>query len=76
MTFSVSFALFGIIYGALLGFIFRLDWRAFCFDQQRPVTLGLVYDKGVYTTYFDRTAPSKFLGFNGMKDLKFGIELE
>ena len=47
MTFSVSFALFGIIWSTT-GLIFRLDWRAFCFDQQRPVTLGLVYDRGIH----------------------------
>lgn len=58
------------------GLISRLDWRAFCFDQQRPVTLGLAYDRAIYTIYFDRTASSKFLGFNGLKGLKSGVKLE
>ena len=56
--------------------IFRLNRRTFCLDQKRPVTERLAYDRAIYTIYFDRTASSKFLGFNGLKGFKSGVKLE
>ena len=74
MTFSVSFALFGIVYGALLGLFSVSIGGHSALTNKGPVTVWLAYDRGMYTIYLDRTASLKFPGFNGMKGLKSEVQ--